>query len=81
MRKLVAFQVYQDVAAQQAVVKDQIDVEMVVGWGGMYANSKSKKEKEPEILDYFEKQGVTEDEAEIELEEAEVPQAEAGEAG
>jgi DNA repair protein RadA len=59
----------------------EFDVEMVVGWGGMYADSKSKKEKEPEILDYFEKQGVAEEDTEIELEEAEVPQAEAGEAG
>jgi RecA/RadA recombinase len=59
----------------------EFDIDMVVGWGGMYANSKSKKEMEPAILDYFEKQGVTEDETEIELEEAEVPQAEAGEAG
>jgi DNA repair protein RadA len=59
----------------------EFDVELVVGWGGMYADSKSKKEKEPAILDYFEKQGVAEEETEIELEEAEVPQAEAGEAG
>ncbi|MHA2004615.1 MAG: DNA repair and recombination protein RadA [Candidatus Thorarchaeota archaeon] len=59
----------------------EFDVDLVVGWGGMYPDPKSKKEKEPEILDYFEKQGVTEDETEIELEEAEVPQAEAGEAG
>ncbi|MFX1260645.1 MAG: DNA repair and recombination protein RadA [Promethearchaeota archaeon] len=59
----------------------EFDVEMVVGWGGMYQDSKSKKEKEPGILDYFEKQGVTEEETEIELEEAEAPRAKAGEAG
>jgi DNA repair protein RadA len=59
----------------------EFDVELVVGWGGMYADSKSKKESEPAILDYFEKQGVAEEEAEIELEDSEVPQAEAGEAG
>jgi len=59
----------------------EFDVDMVVGWGGMYPDSKGKKDKEPEILDYFERQGVTEEEAEIELEEAEPPQAKAGEAG
>ena len=59
----------------------EFNVELVLGWGGMYADSKSKKEKEPEILDYFEKKGVTEEETEIQLEEAEVPKAEAGEAG
>jgi DNA repair protein RadA len=64
----------------------EFEVELVVGWGGMYLDSKSKKESEPAILDYFERHGVTKEETDIDsdagdLEEVEVPHAEAGEAG
>jgi DNA repair protein RadA len=31
--------------------------EVVVGWGGLYPDSKMKKEMEPDILEYFEKRG------------------------
>ena len=46
--------------------------ELVIGWGGFYLDSKSKKEKEPDILEYFEKRGeglkIEEDAAEAEEE-------------
>lgn len=35
----------------------EFDVEVVVGWGGLYRDSKSKKDMEPNILEYFEKRG------------------------
>jgi len=35
----------------------EFDVELVVGWGGFYSDSKTKKENEPDILEYFEKRG------------------------
>lgn len=44
----------------------EFDAELIVGWGGMYPDSKTKKDTEPEILEYFEKRGEgleTEEEA------------------
>ncbi|MFX1605751.1 MAG: hypothetical protein ACFFDD_07575, partial [Promethearchaeota archaeon] len=35
----------------------EFDDELVVGWGGMYPDSKTKKEIEPDIKEYFEKRG------------------------
>ncbi|MFW9806218.1 MAG: DNA repair and recombination protein RadA [Candidatus Thorarchaeota archaeon] len=35
----------------------EFDAEIVVGHGGFYADSKSKKEMEPDIKEYFEKRG------------------------
>ncbi|MGY5871493.1 MAG: DNA repair and recombination protein RadA [Candidatus Thorarchaeota archaeon] len=57
----------------------EFDVEAVVGWGGLYPDSKSKKDMEPTILEYFEKRGekitgeevVSEAEAETEEESEE----------
>jgi DNA repair protein RadA len=39
----------------------EFDAELVVAWGGLYSDSKTKKEIEPQILEYFEKQGETVD--------------------
>jgi DNA repair protein RadA len=36
----------------------EFDVEVVVGWGGLYTDSKTKKDREPDILEYFEKRGI-----------------------
>ncbi len=60
----------------------EFEIECVVGWGGLYGDSKEKKENEPKILEYFEKKGwgtdietpVLEEEEEIE-ELAEVSEA------
>ncbi|MFW9926105.1 MAG: hypothetical protein ACFFDM_04980, partial [Candidatus Thorarchaeota archaeon] len=35
----------------------EFDAEIVVGWGGFFPDSKSKKEVEPQVLEYFEKRG------------------------
>ena len=35
----------------------EFDAELIIGWGGMYPDSKTKKEIEPDIKEYFEKQG------------------------
>ncbi len=35
----------------------EFDAELIVGWGGMYPDSKTKKDTESEILEYFEKRG------------------------
>jgi RecA/RadA recombinase len=35
----------------------EFDVDVVVGWGGLYTDAKSKKDMEPTILEYFEKRG------------------------
>jgi RecA/RadA recombinase len=37
----------------------EFDAELVVAWGGLYPDSKMKKEIEPQILEYFEKRGET----------------------
>jgi DNA repair protein RadA len=42
----------------------EFDIECVVGWGGMYSDSKEKKESEPAIQEYFENRGW---EAEVEV--------------
>ncbi len=36
----------------------EFDVDVVVGWGGLYTDSKTKKEHEPDVLEYFEKRGI-----------------------
>jgi DNA repair protein RadA len=36
----------------------EFDVEVYVGWGGFYPDSKTKKELEPDVLEYFEKRGI-----------------------
>jgi DNA repair protein RadA len=36
----------------------EFDVDVYVGWGGLYTDAKTKKEHEPEILEYFEKRGI-----------------------
>ena len=50
----------------------EFDAELIVGWGGMYPDAKTKKEIEPDIKEYFEKQGegleVKEDTPEVEEE-------------
>ncbi|MHA2081159.1 MAG: hypothetical protein ACW99H_08455, partial [Candidatus Thorarchaeota archaeon] len=50
----------------------EFDAELVVGWGGLYPDSKTKKEMEPDIKEYFEKQGegleVEEDTPDVEEE-------------
>lgn len=35
----------------------EFDAEVYVGWGGFYADSKMKKDKEPDVLEYLEKKG------------------------
>jgi len=35
----------------------EFDAELVVGWGGLFPDSKTKKEIEPQVLEYFEKRG------------------------
>ena len=50
----------------------EFDAELIVDWGGMYPDAKTKKEIEPDIKEYFEKQGegleVKEDTPEVEEE-------------
>ena len=50
----------------------EFDAELIVGWGGMYPDSKTKKDTESDILEYFEKRGegleIEEDTAEAEEE-------------
>lgn len=36
----------------------EFDVEVFVGWGGLFPDAKSKKDMEPDILEYFEKRGA-----------------------
>ena len=35
----------------------EFDQELIVGWGGLFPDSKTKKDIEPQILEYFEKRG------------------------
>ena len=35
----------------------EFDADVFVGWGGFYADSKTKKDKEPDVLEYLEKKG------------------------
>lgn len=35
----------------------EFDIDVLVGWGGLYSDAKSKKDMEPNILEYFEKRG------------------------
>lgn len=37
----------------------EFDAELIVGWGGLFPDSKTKKDVEPKILEYFEKRGET----------------------
>ena len=50
----------------------EFDAELIVGWGGMYPDSKTKKDTESDIMEYFEKRGegleIEEDSAEAEEE-------------
>jgi RecA/RadA recombinase len=50
----------------------EFDAELVVAWGGLYPDSKMKKEMEPQILEYFEKRGET-----IDVDNDEAPEEEA----
>ena len=36
----------------------EFDIDVYVGWGGFYSDSKAKKEHEPDVLEYFEKRGI-----------------------
>ena len=51
----------------------EFDAELRIGWGGFYSDSKEKKAKESDILEYFEKRGWRTDyeKLESEVEEAE----------
>jgi DNA repair protein RadA len=35
----------------------EFDAELIIGWGGLYPDAKTKKEVESDILEYFEKRG------------------------
>ena len=59
----------------------EFNVELEVGWGGLYTDSKTKKEAEPQILEYFEKRGETIDVDEALEEEETVIEAETVSAG
>lgn len=51
----------------------EFELELLVGWGGFYADSKDKKDTESKILEYFEKKGLDAeiDDSDSELEEIE----------
>jgi DNA repair protein RadA len=49
----------------------EFDAELIVGWGGLWPDSKTKKEVEPQILEYFEKRGET-----IDIDSDEAPEEE-----
>ncbi|MFW9767609.1 MAG: DNA repair and recombination protein RadA [Candidatus Thorarchaeota archaeon] len=50
----------------------EFDAELVVGWGGLFADSKTKKEIEPQVLEYFERRGET-----IDVDNDDAPEEEA----
>ncbi len=62
----------------------EFGAELAVGWGGLWPDSKTKKAKEPDIQEYFEKRGILvpkevidhKDEEEIESENDVIPETE-----
>jgi RecA/RadA recombinase len=36
----------------------EFDAEVVIGFGGLYTDSKTKKEREPDVVEYFERRGI-----------------------
>jgi DNA repair protein RadA len=59
----------------------EFEIEVVIGWGGMYSDSKEKKSREVDILECFEERGWSADAAknEAKSDDEEVELAQAGE--